>query len=73
MNNDEIEIHVPPPVCCGMAKLRIMLKLVFTYQLLCAVGRKTYEECEISIHLPVPVRRGPANLLIMMKLGFTYL
>jgi hypothetical protein len=71
MNNDEIRIHLPVPVCCGLANLRVMMRLGFTYLFLCA-GKPTSND-EIRIRLPVPVCCGLVNLRIMMKLGFTCL
>jgi hypothetical protein len=34
--NDEIRIHLPVPVCCGLANLGKMMKLRFTYLFLWA-------------------------------------
>jgi hypothetical protein len=41
--NDEIGIHLPVRLCCGLPNLGKMLKLGFTYLLLFAVGWQTYE------------------------------
>jgi hypothetical protein len=72
-NNDEIGFYSPVPLSCGMANLRIMMKLVFlTCSFVLRAGKSTNND-EIGVHSPVPVCCGLANLRIMMKLGFTHL
>jgi hypothetical protein len=41
--NDDIRIHLHVPVSCGLGNLGKIMKLGFTYLLLCAVRCQTYE------------------------------